>query len=76
MLILAVLTALPARSWNGFEMRFNTSLLLRTARALQKNGLAAKGYTLITYGGASYPGSLVNKGLPPIWNSTNVSSAC
>jgi len=46
-------------NWNGFEMRFNASLLLRTAKALRKNGLAAKGYTLIQYGGASYPASLV-----------------
>ena len=46
-------------NWNGFEMRFNASLLLWTAKALRKNGLAAKGYTLIQYGGASYPASLV-----------------
>lgn len=61
-------------NWNGFEMQFNASLLLNTAKELKKNGLAAKGYTLIQYGGASYPASLVNHGLPPHWNSTNVSN--
>ena len=60
-------------NWNGFEMKFNASLLLNTAKELKKNGLAAKGYTLIQYGGASYPASLVNHGLPPLWNSTSVS---
>ena len=62
------------QNWNGFQMKFNASLLLQTAKELKRNGLFGKGYTLIQYGGASYPGSLVNHGLPPLWNSTNVSN--
>lgn len=66
-----VLGAAPGwQNWNGFQMRFNGSLLLNTAKALQANGLFDKGYNLIQYGGASYP----HQGLAPLWNSTNSSN--
>ena len=58
------------QNWNGFQMKFNSSLLLNTAKALKANGLFEKGYKLIQYGGASYP----HQGLAPLWNSTNPSN--
>jgi len=37
-------------AWNGFEMNFNASLMLRTAQAMSKNGMLAAGYNYITIG--------------------------